>query len=261
VDTTPCSFPECKAPAISRGLCDGHAIQKRKGQPLRALRERQAGRICGFTGCDRPCHAKGLCTSHYHQRVIGKPLAALLPRRLITTTGMPCEFEGCEKPVQSDGLCHAHYCQRYNGMPLKPLKTRVLGDGRQSLQPCMFTGCEKSCTSYGLCAGHANQRRKGRPLTFLAPKRKKGEGFIHGGYHRRGENGKVISAHRRVMEEHLGRALDPGETVHHMNGDRLDNRIENLELWVSRHHPGRRVEDRIVDAVQILLRYAPELLA
>jgi hypothetical protein len=41
-------------------------------------------------------------------------------------------------------------------------------------------------------------------------------------------NGVKKRVHRHIMEEHLGRILEPHEHVYHLNGDGYDNRIENL---------------------------------
>lgn len=70
-----------------------------------------------------------------------------------------------------------------------------------------------------------------------------------------------MKEHILVMEAHMGRKLIKGETVHHVNGVRDDNRIENLELWSSSHPGGQRVNDKVSWAIELLKLYAPEKLS
>lgn len=56
--------------------------------------------------------------------------------------------------------------------------------------------------------------------------------------------GKSIKVHRLVYEEHIGRPLQPWEHIHHRNGIRTDNRLENLELiHAGKHFAGQRPAD------------------
>ncbi|MCB0242280.1 MAG: HNH endonuclease [Anaerolineae bacterium] len=129
-----------------------------------------------------------------------------------------CSAADCQKVVRCKGLCNQHY--------------HVLKQQRK-LKPCAC-GCGET-TSYTYKHGHhtrllsaEEQSRRGRLNTGEAL-RDTGAGV---GYRKFGQRHE----HRIVAERELGRPLLPGEIVHHRNGDKRDNRPENLEVMTQSEH-------------------------
>lgn len=119
-----------------------------------------------------------------------------------------------------------------------------------------------SCSDCGATISVRSQRCKSCAKKVDRAKRGHtvGRSTITGGYRYVIVNtsGKRMAEHRWVMEQHLGRKLRPNENVHHLNGVRSDNRLENLELWVKCQPAGQRVEDLVAWARQIIKEYADE---
>lgn len=128
---------------------------------------------------------------------------------------------------------------------------------------CQIENCEKPHCSRGMCQMHYRRNKlHGNPNTILNDgKTNDRDGYVFIRVVKGdGNKGKYKYEHRVVMEQIIGRELLSTETVHHKNGDRKDNRPENLELWSKSQPPGQRIEDKVQYALEILELYAPELL-
>lgn len=96
----------------------------------------------------------------------------------------------------------------------------------------------------------ANQEDNGALPLRTSINRYKGDIYMSGKYHRlslgKDENGKriFIDEHRFVMEQYLGRKLERNEIVHHINGNKSDNRIENLQIMTLSEHSKKHMTGR-----------------
>ena len=146
---------------------------------------------------------------------------------------------------------------------------------------CDVRGCDRKADYQSrqdgawLCGAHHQRRRHGRPMEAplrplrrncaIGEKRFDRDGYVRIKVAAGGGNTKEIwpLEHRRLMEQWIGRPLLPEETVHHANGVKTDNRMENLELWSSSHPGGQRVQDKLAWAREIVALYGdwdqPEL--
>lgn len=241
----PCSFDPCERPSFCKGLCRRHYEQQNEGKPLTPIRAKRAAQPdrCEVEGCTRSPRSRGMCGMHLHRvKVHGTPGGADSWHRA------GCIVEDCSRPHQAGGYCATH---------LRRLQVHGKLELDTAPRICKIEDCgqialsSKSAKGNGYCVRHHLDRWV---TDYLA-------GKVQG---RRYPNGyEFISVrkvnymvHRLVMERTLGRELMDGETPHHRNGIRHDNRPENLELWVSPQPKGQRPED----LVEWVVEHYPDLV-
>ena len=100
---------------------------------------------------------------------------------------------------------------------------------------CVIEGCDSPLTRYTeLCVKHYTRKLRHGDPNIVKPRGPQSSGgtINKGGYVRVWVGRINTLEHRHVMEKYLERKLKPYETVHHMNGVRNDNRIdEKISNW------------------------------
>lgn len=219
---TTCKTEGCDKKARARGMCATHwAAWKADTTP------------CSVEGCSRGTRSRGMCAMHYYRLRNHGEVGPAEPTR--KHGHRPCRVEDCANgAVTSDDLCPTHRRRK-----------QLYGNEDGSFathKKCLTCGSPATATdrSSDYCRTHYIEYVKGLVARREMTGSRSPNGYVYVNIFKR-----RYAEHAIIMESMLGRPMKPGENVHHKNGVRADNRVENLELWVKPQPYGQRVEDLV----------------
>jgi len=195
---------------------------------------------CVLDGCEKIALSKNnLCRMHYIRKLkYGDPG----DHRELNDIERKCDVDGCDNKHLAKGFCRKHY-QRLK-----------INGNLDNIKFCNYKKCRLAATSYGFCDDHYIQHYiydNGHNDVAIGHINKHGYRVLR----------KTIFEHRFVMENTIGRKLFTTEFVHHIDGDKLNNKIENLELWERSHPSGQRLEDKIDFYISFLEKYGYKIVS
>lgn len=213
-------------------------------------------RTCEVDCCNEVHEGHGFCRSHYKKfRRYGSPIGPFPAKGY-----QICKVDYCSQRVEAHLYCVKHLRQvQIHGQ---------VTDGVRKKKTCKADDCDKQAKALGLCNRHRRWLEK--TGDYNTPISRQGVGYGTGNDGSEYQWVKIeddpyypnewIQEHRLVMAHQVGRRLEKFENVHHINGEKKDNRLGNLELWTTSQPSGQRVTDKIAWAIELLERYAPERL-
>jgi len=116
--------------------------------------------------------------------------------------------------------------------------------------------CSLTCRQKNNGKGRNGQRTGLRLTPYKLRLTKDGYQRMYAAKHPYADGRKEMHVHDMVMELHIGRRLSPTECVHHLNGNKLDNRLENLELMTHSLHSSVHMKELSATRPRIGGRFA-----